>query len=86
MVLPTDILQDTLILGAVSLLGVVIKVVFKPSKVEATILARIMVFIAVLVVNLIKKWQGNHREQADRVVSELVILRNKFSKKKEVLG
>ena len=86
MVIPTDILQDTLILGLVSVLGVVIKTVFKPSKAEAEMLARVMVFIAVLVVKLIRKWQSSHKEHADIVLTDLIVLKNKFSRKKEVLG
>lgn len=86
MVIPTDLFQDTLILGLVSVVGVVIKAVLKPSKAEAEILSRAMVFIAVFGVKAIRKWQSSHREQADKVVSELTVLKNKFSKHKEVLG
>ena len=86
MVLPTDILQDTVILGIVSVVGVIIKAVFKPSKAEAEALARLMVFVAVIVVKLIKKWQVSHKESADKILVDLSSLKSKFSGKRKVLG
>lgn len=86
MVLPTDFLQDSVILGFVSVVGLIIKLVLKPSKVEAELVSRVLMGIAVLVLQIFRRWQKDHKDHTDKILSELQILKNKFNKRKEVLG
>ena len=84
--IPANFTQDAFILGAVSIVGYVIKAVFKPTKIEAMLLARILVGIVLVILNLFRRWQKDHTEHIDGMISDAVVLKNKLKRNKIVLG
>lgn len=86
MVIPGDILTDTVVLSLGSFIGYLVKILFKPSEAEAKLITKILVGVLMAVITFARRYSRDHREHLDSFSSELQVLKTKLKKDKIVLG
>lgn len=76
----SNIFIDSVVLGITSLIAYVLKVYIKPSEAEAKLISKVLLGVGMLITGFARRWAVGHKEQLDRVRSDLKNLRGKLSR------
>ena len=86
MVIPGDILTDTIVLSLGSFIGYLVKIIFKPSEAEAKLITKILIGILMAIITFARRYSRDHREHLDSFATDLRVLKTKLKKDRIILG